>query len=145
VDFLREQGILKPKQQLAGMLYNFLRKAMPDERHSKMVNGKRVYLNLDGTISKKQPSPYFLRQPIWRDEYDKQEAKRRSMVDMRRIELFRAGQLEMSKHPGMFTCPSCAMRDACELHETGNDWEQFLAQTTKPWDPYAEHEVYDGR
>lgn len=145
VDFLREQGILKPKQQLAGMLYNFLRKAMPDERHSKMVNGKRVYLNLNGTISKKQPSPYFLRQPIWRDEYDKQEAKRRSMVDMRRIELFRAGQLEMSKHPGMFTCPSCAMRDACELHETGNDWEQFLAQTTKPWDPYAEHEVYDGR
>lgn len=145
VDYLREVGILKPKQQLAGMLYNFLRKAMPDERASKIVNGKRLYLNLNGSVSKKQPSPYFLRQPIWRDEFDRNEAKRRAMVDMRRLEMFRSGELEISKSPGMFTCPGCAMRDACELHETGNDWEQFMKQTTKTWEPYAEHEVYDGR
>jgi hypothetical protein len=145
VDYLREVGILKPKQQLAGMLYNFLRKAMPDERPSKIVNGKRMYLNLDGSVSKKQPSPYFLRQPIYRDEFDREEAKRRALVDFRRTELFRSGELEMTKNPGMFTCPTCAMRDACELHETGNDWEGFLNQTTKSWDPYAEHEVYDGR
>lgn len=145
VDFLRQEGILKPKQQLAGMLYNFLRKAMPDERASKYVNGKRLYLNLDGSVSKRQPPPYFARLPIWRDEFDRNEAKRRALVDYRRIELFRNGELEMSKNPGMFTCPRCAMRDACELHETGNDWQGFLDQTTKMWDPYAEHEVYDGR
>ena len=145
VDFLREQGILGPKQQLAGMLYNFLRKAMPDERPSKIVNGKRMYLNMDGSVSKKQPSPYFLRQPIWRDEFDRAEAKHRAMVDYRRIELFRSGELEMTKNPGMFTCPTCPMRDGCELHETGNNWEEFLRQTTKTWEPYAEHEVYDGR
>jgi len=145
VDYLREIGILKKDQQLNGMLYNFLRKAMPDERQSKMVNGKRVYLNLNGTISKKQPSPYFLRQPIWRDEFDKQEARRRAKIDMERMTMFREGKLPITKSPGMFTCPSCAMRDACELHETGNDWEQFVKQTTKAWEPYAEHEVYDGR
>jgi hypothetical protein len=145
VQFLRDQGILKPKQQLAGMLYNFLRKAMPDERPSKIVGGHRRYLNKDGSVSLKQPSPYFLRQPIFRDEFDREEAKRRAAVDMTRIQLVRDGTLEMSKNPGMFTCPTCSMRDACELHETGHDWEGFLAQTSKAWDPYAEHEIYDGR
>jgi len=145
VQFLREQGMLGPKQQLNGMMYNFLRKALPDERASKIVNGKRVYVNLDGSISKKQPSPYFLRQPIFRDEFDRAEAQRRSLIDQHRLELLRSGELEISKNPGMFTCPTCSMRDVCELHETGNDWKTFLKQTTKPWDPYAEHEVYDGR
>lgn len=145
VDYLGMNGFLKKNDQLNGMLYNFLRKALPDERHSKFVGGKRLYLNLDGAVSKKQPSPYFLRQPIFRDEYDRKEAKRRAMIDFRRIELLRSGELEISKNPGMFTCPSCSMRDACELHETGQDWETFLRETTHTWDPYAEHEVYDGR
>lgn len=145
VEALVLEGLLKQNQRLNGMLYNFLRKAMPDERPSRFEKGKRLYLNQDGSISKKQPSPYFKRYPIFRDDPDRAEAMRRAEVDMRRIELFRSGELEMSKSPGMFTCPSCPMRDACELHETGQDWEEFAKQTTKPWDPYAEHEVYDGR
>jgi hypothetical protein len=145
VDALVRAELLKKNQKLNGMLYNFMRKALPDERPSKIINKKRVYLNKDGTVSLKQPSPYFLRQPIFRDEFDRAQAKHRSEVDFRRMELFRSGELEISKSPGMFTCPSCAMRDACELHETGADWESFISQTTKTWDPYAEHEVYDGR
>lgn len=145
VDFLREKGILAKNQKLAGMQYNFMRKAMPDERQFRFVSGKRVFLNLDGSVSKKQPSPYFLRMPIFRDEYDRNEARRRAIVDFQRLELMRAGTLPLSKNPGQFTCPGCAMRDACELHETGNDWVSFLNQTTKGWDPYAEHEIYDGR
>lgn len=145
VEFLVQHGFLKQNQKLAGMLYNFLRKAMPDERASKFVKGKRMYLNLNGSVSAKQPSPYFARVPIWRDEFDRAEAKRRAEIDYRRIEMFRTGELEMSKSPGMFTCPSCAMRDVCELHETGHDYISFIKQTTKQWDPYAEHEVYDGR
>lgn len=145
VDFLVAEAFLKQNQQLSGMLYNFLRKALPDKRQSKFEGGKRLYLNLDGTVSKKQPSPYFLRAPVFRDEYDRTQAKRRAMNDYRRIEMLRSGELEISKNPGMFTCPMCPVFDICELHETGADWESFLKQTTKPWDPYAEHEVYDGR
>lgn len=145
VDFLIEQAILKSNMKLAGMMYNILRKALPDERQSHLVKGKRVYLNLDGTESKKQPAPYFARKPVFRDEYDRGMARRRSMVDFRRIELLRSGELDISKNPGQFTCPSCGMRDLCEIHETGGDVEAFTKTTTKSWDPYEAHEIYDGR
>lgn len=145
VDYLAKEALLTKNQRLNGMLYNFLRKQKPDERPSKFVNGKRLYLNNDGSVSKKQPSPYFLRQPIFRDDYDRGQAKRRALIDMRRIEMLRAGELEITKNPGMFTCPGCWARDACELHETGGDFESFLKDSTRPWDPYAEHEVRDGR
>jgi hypothetical protein len=143
VDYLYEQGLLKPNQKLAGMLYNFLRKALPDGRESKLVAGKRQYLNLNGEVSKKQPPPYFMRMPIYRDELDREMAKRRSLNDFTRIEMLKAGDLEVTKTTGQFTCPMCPARDACELHEVGADWEEFLASTTREWDPYAEHEIYD--
>jgi hypothetical protein len=145
VQALRESKLLKPNQQVNGMLYNFLRKTLPDERPSKLIKGRRLYLNKDGTLSKRQPSPYFARFPVFRDEYDREEQKRRSIVDFKRINMFRNGELEMTKSPGMFTCPMCSMRDVCELHETGNDWMSFLKAATQPWEPYAEHEVYQGR
>lgn len=145
VDFLVEAELMRKNQRLHGMLYNLLRKAMPDERQSKLVGGQRTYLNLDGSVSKKQPTPYFARKPVFRDQYDKQEARRRAAIDYKRIELFRSGQLEISKNPGMWTCPSCSMRDVCELHETGADFESFITATTKTWEPYDAHEIYDGR
>jgi len=145
VDYLRAKKLLGPRQRLAGMLYNIMRKAMPDERASKFVNGKRLYLNKDGSISQKQPSPYFKRMPIFRDEHDRGEAMARAEVDFARIEMFKSGELPMTKNPGMFTCPMCSMRDACELHETGNDYLGFLKQTTQQWAPYSEHEIYEGR
>lgn len=145
LSYLYAEKFLKPTQKLNGMLYNFLRKALPDERPSKLVKGHRQYLNKDGSVSKVQPSPYFHREMIFRDEYDRNMTVKRAMNDFSRIEMLRSGELTVSKNPGMFTCPMCAVRDICELHETGNDWEEFLRQTTQPWDPYAEHEVYDGR
>jgi hypothetical protein len=145
LDYLYKEGFLKKNQQLHGMLYNLLRKALPDERASKFVGNARVYLNLDGTVSKRQPPAYFKRITVFRDEFDRDQARRRSMIDFQRIEMFRSGQLEISKTPGMFTCPMCPIRDACELHETGNDYGSFIKETTQGWDPYAEHEVYDGR
>jgi hypothetical protein len=142
---LKKAGLLKRDERLAGMLYNFLRKSMPDERPSKLIKGKRIYLNQNGSISKKQPSPYFLRQPIYRDDYDRMMTMERALNDYRRIEMLRSGELPIGKNPGMFTCPSCPVSDACELHETGNDWSEFLRQTTEQWDPYEEHAIYDGR
>lgn len=145
VDWMIKAAFLKKHSELSGMLYNFLRKALPDERASKYVGGKRLYLNLDGSISKKQPSPYFHRELIFRDEYDREQTRRRAMIDFTRIGHFRAGRLDISKTPGQFTCPSCWARDACELHETGADYVSFIEETTRPWNPYEEHEVYDGR
>ena len=145
LEYLVQNKLLKTHKELNGILYNFLRKALPDERASKFVRGQRVYLNLNGEVSKKQPTPYFMRLPIFRDEHDREETMRRAMVEYRRIELFRSGELEITKTSGMFTCPMCNYRDICEVHETGNDYQSLIKDATQSWDPYEAHEVYDGR
>jgi hypothetical protein len=144
VEWARANGYLKPKQKLSGMMYNYLRKALPDERKSRLINGERIYLNLDGNVSKRQPAPYFARIPIMRDEYDREESKKRAMRDYRRIELLRSGEIDVLKSPGQMNCGWCWARDICELHETGNDFKSFAMQTTQKWDPYAEHEIEAG-
>jgi hypothetical protein len=145
VDALVKAQLLKQNEKLAGMLYNFMAKKMPDERPYKIVGGRRHFLNKDGSVSRKQPSPFFARQQIFRDEYDREQSKLRAENEYRRIEMLRSGELEVTKSPGRFTCSMCSVRDICELHETGNDWESMLSAVMQPWDPYAEHEIREGR
>ena len=142
VDWLREAGLLGTRMKLDGMMFNFLRKAMKDERPQ---NEKGQYLNKNGSVSKKQPSPYFLRHYTWRDEHDREMQRKRANDEWREMELVRAGKLGITKSPNAPNCNGCWLLDACELHETGNDWEAFLRQTTKAWDPYSQHELAMGR
>jgi hypothetical protein len=142
VAWLYSQRLLKADQVLTGMMYNFLRKAMPDDRPFKIVKNTKLYLNKDGSISKVQPSPFFLRKPVFRDSFDREQAVARSVEDYRRIELARAGDWNIVKNPGLFNCPMCSMSDICELHEVGADFESMILGSTKTWEPYAEHEIY---
>jgi hypothetical protein len=143
--YLVQNKLLSTRRELNGMLYNFLRKALPDERPSRFANGTRIYLNQNGEVSKRQPPPYFMRLPIFRDEHDRKEAVRRAMVEYDRIEKFRAGKLQITKNSGQFTCPMCSYRDLCEIHEVGGDFTSMLKDTTQAWNPYEEHEIREGR
>ena len=58
---LRKLGLIKRSQQFRGILYNILRKALTDERPQ---NTQGKYLNQDGSVSKRQPSPLFIRHPV---------------------------------------------------------------------------------
>jgi len=58
---LRKLGIIDPRAEFKGIMYNFIRKALPDERE---MNKEGKYLNKNGTISKRQPTPLFLRYPV---------------------------------------------------------------------------------
>jgi len=58
---LRKAGLLKRGQQFKGIMYNFLRKALPDERP---MDAAGKYLNKNGSVSKQQPTPVFVRHPI---------------------------------------------------------------------------------
>lgn len=58
---LRKLGLIRRSEQFAGILYNFLRKGLPDMRP---VDDKGRSLNQNGTVSKKQPAPMFVRKPI---------------------------------------------------------------------------------
>jgi hypothetical protein len=142
VDALYRKGILKPKQKLTGMLFNYLRKQKPDERPT---DKQGRFLNKDGTVSKQQPAPFFLRLPVFRDEIDRQSARDRAAVDYGMIEAVRNGDIPLTKNPGEMNCPGCWAIDICELHEMGADFQSMIEGSTRKWNPYAEHEIYDGR
>jgi len=58
---LRNLGLIESAQGFKGILYNFLRKAVPDTRPT---NADGKYLNQNGSVSKSQPPPLFVRKPI---------------------------------------------------------------------------------
>jgi hypothetical protein len=139
--WLRQLGVLKPGRDIDFILYNFLRKSKPDTRAR---NSQGLYLNQDGRVSKKQPSPYFLRQPIYRSEIDRENLLTRIRMEAYEMDLVRKGKLPVYKNPrGTFPdqhCLSCPFRDPCELHETGNEWREMMEVTTTEWNPYEDHD-----
>lgn len=150
VDNLMAHGLLAPNgsERLDGMLFNFLRKAKKDLRPQ---DADGMYLNKptkshpNGIISLKQPSPYHARIPIYRDWTERENARLRVLDEFLDIEDVRNGKRAHYKNPGQFTCAGCWAFDMCELHEIGQDWEELRSMTTKSWDPYAQHELMEGR
>jgi len=147
LDWIYANRLLQPLEKPAGMIYNHLRKAFPDERE-KDADG--FSLNKDGSVSKKQPAPFFTRTEIWRDINERAAAREQVLAefdDMERVRL-EGRQTDGSppesgyKNQGQFTCPGCWCFDFCELHEIGADWQQMREHASKTWDPYDAHEVY---
>lgn len=143
VDYLINQKILKPRDQeaLDGMLYTFLRKGKRDTRKQ---NADGHYLNQDGSVSKKQPSPYFHRELVYRGEADREHARQRVVEEFLDMERVRTGELAAYKTP--YTGPTghcgfCPVRDVCELHEVDADWQGLLKATMTEWDPYDAHVI----
>lgn len=133
--WLRDRGILAPDEELDYVLYNFLRKTVRDERPQ---NDTGQHLNKDGTVSKRQPPPYFERVPIYRGDADKANLLWRIKAEAYEMQMVRAGELPLYKTP-THECGWCPMFDACELHESGADWQALLDLTMNHWEPYAAH------
>lgn len=149
VDALIRDGILKDALGLRSFRYNFLRKAKPDEREYRLdERGVKIYLNQNGTDSKVQPSPHFVRHPVPMTENERELERLMVLGELRDMRLVRAGKLDMYKNPGKFTCGFCDARDICEIHQVGGDYEEMAALTTKPkreWTPvvYKEEAIED--
>lgn len=140
VDYLIWKKMLKPRhiEALNGMLFTFLRKAIRDDRPT---NADGLHLNQDGTVSKKQPSPYFHRELVYRSAEERDKARDRAIAEVREMKLIRAGKLSAYKAPDSIKCNMCSFRDLCELHEMGSDWEGLRDATMTTWEPYAAHEI----
>jgi len=147
LDWIYANGLLKKDERPAGMIYNHLRKAFPDDRPK---DDDGFALNKDGAVSKRQPSPFFTRTPIFRDFNERQEARVQVLAEFADIERLRAEgrqdngspPVQAYKSQGQWTCPGCWCFDFCELHEIGADWREMRELATKKWDPYAEHNTY---
>lgn len=142
VDYMMEKGLLKPRHRMSGMLYTFLRKGKKDPRP---VNAEGQCLNQDGSVSKKQPQPYFHREPVYRDREQCDRARARAIHEFTEMQLRRQGKLPIYKSPGLSfphqQCKGCAFFDLCELDEIGEDYTDLQKAAFREWDPYAAHEI----
>jgi hypothetical protein len=105
---------------------------------------RRSYTVL-GDVSKVQPAPYHARVPIRRAWTERENARTRVLQEFADIEAVRSERAGHYKNPSQFTCGGCWAFDICELHEIGQDWEELRSLTTRKWEPYAEHEIKEGR
>lgn len=143
-DWLQANGFLGPKVRLEGMLYNFLRKGKPDERPK---NAAGQSLNKDGTVSLRQPTPLFHREPVFRNEADGEMVRHRIWLQWRRMRSLRKDPDTVYKIPGTLHSPHCGwceFRDMCEIHEAQGDWELIRDSMYRTYDPYEQHEIQDG-
>jgi len=145
-EYLIAEKILKPRdvQNLNGMLYTMLRKAKRDERPQDAKTG--AYLNQDGTVSKRQPPPYFHRELVYRSEAERENARRRAISEFMDMTAKRNGFQAIYKTPEtgpMGHCSWCPVRDVCEIHEQGGDFEELRSLTMEKWDPYSAHEIQE--
>lgn len=134
---LRHQGLIGPKESVTGMEYNFIRKGAIDDRPTD-ENGMR--LNKNGTVSKRQPSPLFLRHFVARTAKERQRQIVRISEEARVMQMVRDGSLPLLKTPQR-DCNWCSFFDICEIDETGDkdSLDYFIESTMKQHDPYHDH------
>ena len=123
---LRVNGVLKKGEEIDGIQYNFLRKAMPDERER---DAQGLYLNQNGSVSKKQPPPLSVRpEPIMRNAGEIATAAPRIADEVAWMNAIRSGILPVTKTPTR-DCPRCPFWGPCTLHEQGSDAYQTLLRS----------------
>lgn len=136
--------LLKRGQRFRGILYNFLRKALPDERPR---NSDGKYLNKDRSVSKRQPPPYFVRKHITMTR----EAKRitLSRVADEALEITAKTLMLRTKeiHPDRIpktqhkSCPkTCVFFNMCVAEENGADIRDMMRTMYVRQDPYLYEE-----
>ncbi|HEY6020277.1 MAG TPA: PD-(D/E)XK nuclease family protein [Candidatus Paceibacterota bacterium] len=132
-------GLLRGRR-FKGIMYNFLRKALPDERDK---NEKGQYLNKNGTVSKRQPPPLFVRHPVLlsrnarRVTLERIRRETTEIVDVtRQLQSKRLDPLELPKTPHR-SCPRfCDYFTMCTMQENGVDTKAFMKAQYIRQDPY---------
>lgn len=133
---LRKQGLIGPRESIAGIEYNFLRKALPDDRPK---NDKGEALNKNGSVSKQQPAPLFVRETNWRSSDERAIMEKRIQAEALHMEAFRSGLLPMYKRPTRDCAWRCEFYKMCQLDEAGADVEEYKDAVYKRRDPYGDH------
>jgi hypothetical protein len=141
---LRKAKLLKKSQNFKGILYNILRKALPDLRPT---NSKGHYLNKDRSVSKRQPPPFFVRKPITLTREAKLITLRRVQRDT--LEITNAtvalrnrhvDPLDLPKTPH-WSCPkTCQFFAMCVAEEQGADTRLMERTIYLRRDPYLYEE-----
>lgn len=144
---LRRLGHVRKGQRFRGIMYNFLRKALPDERET---NAEGKYLNKNGSVSKKQPPPLFVRKPITMTRAEKVltlQRVQRETIEITNVTMgLRSGQINpahLMKTPHK-SCPkTCDFWAMCVEEEKGTDIRDMERMMYIREDPYSYAESTD--
>ena len=135
-DALERQGLIPKGKAIEGILFNFLRKAKPDPRPT---NERGEALNKDSSVSKIQPHPLFVREPITRTKREMATQYRRIQDEALWMEKIRRKELPLIKNTSPDCFYGCPFYDMCTLHEEGDDYKEFRDSMFNRQDPYADH------
>jgi len=133
---LRAQNLIPSDANIDYIVYNFLRKALEDDRPK---DPEGFALNKDGTRSKRQPKPRFERFPIDRNPRERNVQLKRIMAESMAMRRFETGEQEMYKTSSWNCSWDCQFFQMCELHEQTPDWEEYRNMSMRRRDPYADH------
>lgn len=135
---LRKRGLIGEKEAVRTLVYNFLRKAKKDDRRQ---NADGKYLNQDGSVSKKQPPPYFHRERIERTAAERNRQIQRIGEEALQMAAVRSRSLPVTKNPTRDCRWDCSFFDLCNIHESGGDLAFAKKMMFKTEDPYQEYEA----
>jgi hypothetical protein len=88
-----------------------------------------------GDISEKQPPPHFERFTSYRGAHERALTRERVAYELQEMGLVKRNVLNLGKTPDKMNCKFCEVRDICELHETGSDWEEMMRLMMVPRRP----------
>lgn len=141
---LRKLRMIRSGVEFKGIMYNFLRKALPDLREH---NAKGQALNKDGSVSKRQPPAFFLRHPVVMSRKAKMITLGRVAHDAAYLtsltQRLREGTLPASELPKTphYTCPkTCQFFAMCVAEEEGADISFMERSMFIRRDPYIYEE-----
>lgn len=115
---LRSRRVLGPKESIAGVMYNFLRKSMPDDRPRNELGQS---LNQNGSVSKRQPVPAFVRWPVERAPSEVKRQIERLSEEMAVTQALMDGTIPVTKTPTKMCPHTCEFWTLCGLDERGNE------------------------
>jgi hypothetical protein len=134
---LRAMGVLGPEETIAGIEYNFLRKAQHDPREQ---NEDGLYLNQNGSISKRQSPPRFVRHTVERRPNEMQNQMNKLADEVAMMQAVKDGTVPLLKHSQKDCVRFCEFWDMCRLHDHGTDNWMALANSLyvqlNPYDRY---------
>lgn len=139
-----EEGRARNKPTKAHYLAALDAAEIPDVRQNmKVVDlekiAQRESIVVLGDISKNQASPLFIREPVWRSEGDKVSMHKRIVAEVAQMNAVRSGVFTPTKTPTRDCSWDCDFFRMCQLHESGDDWEEYRDNLYKKIDPYADH------
>lgn len=140
---LRKLGIIQKGQRFRGILYNFLRKALPDLRPQ---NEKGQYLNKDRSVSKRQPPAFFVRKKITMTDQQKRVTLARLADEVFNITektlQLRIKDIDpdrISKTPHKSCVRTCQFFTMCVAEDSGMDIRDMERLMFRREDPYLYH------